>query len=177
MAAKPPTVVDLFCWMMHVLMKKAIPASRASAPSTRSCRFFWHLCLFLTQLYQFEFPNRPPWRGYRTSEMEKLRIKPRFRRVELEVPVDMGPENYDASHPLAASKPKHLVCAPAGLPPVQIPAVEKQSAPASLAAVPSVPALQAGGGVLGRRATQGPRGRGPPVPAAAAPHAADAACL
>lgn len=40
-----------------------------------------------SQLYLFQHPLRPPWRPYDYGNVEKVRMKPNARRVEVELPL------------------------------------------------------------------------------------------
>mmetsp|Transcript_4694 Transcript_4694/g.11742 ORF Transcript_4694/g.11742 Transcript_4694/m.11742 type:complete len:420 (+) Transcript_4694:132-1391(+) len=49
-----------------------------------------------TSLFLFQYPLRPPWRPYgQDAESEAVRYKPGVRRVEVDVPLEAGPANFN----------------------------------------------------------------------------------
>lgn len=48
-----------------------------------------------TQLCLMQHPLRPPWRPYEYDRAQRMRMKPQCKRIEVDVPVDVGTKNYN----------------------------------------------------------------------------------
>lgn len=89
------------------MLRRSTCTETRTRPSSLNAPFF--SLFYDSQLYDLEFPIRPPWRGYRTLEVDKLKIKPRAKRIEFNVPVDGFPHNQDDKHKQMPARGKEMV--------------------------------------------------------------------
>ncbi|GAB4814270.1 hypothetical protein N2152v2_001316 [Parachlorella kessleri] len=90
---------------MTSLTPSVVEPSAAAGTSPQADRVVRELDVYVangvlgagTQMYLLQSPLRPPWRSYQEEGLEKVRLKPKVKKLQCEARLDTGSRNYNSN--------------------------------------------------------------------------------